>query len=151
MNRCPRIDVTKTLGELTGVDWGPVPDDPRVSVHERHVTRRKPLGKWTNRELIRFLCIVGEGEEILVPVAIERIEADLLAASGSRRGELLGAVLEAGGFNWRACPECVRHIRELCGRAISQLREDESHDSLVAELHLFRSLSIFERRLSVVE
>src|SRR4051812_18043526 len=126
MKCCPRIDVTKTLGELTGFEWGPIPDDPHVAVRERYVTRSKPLGKWTNRELIRFLCIIGEREEILVPVAIERVEADLLAASGSRRGELLSAVLEADGFNWRANPDCVRHIRELCGRAISELGEDES-------------------------
>jgi hypothetical protein len=146
---CPRVDTRKTLAELTGVDWGPPPPEDRVAIVERHVTRRKRLADWTTRELVRFLCIIGGDDHILVPVAIERLGDDPIAASGSRPGELLSAVLESDGFGWTAHPECVRRVRDIVGRALGLIAEDEEN-ALAAGWHVYRSWAIFERRLSSV-
>jgi len=145
---CPRVDTRKTLAELTGVDWGSPPDDDRVAIVERHVARRKRLADWTTRELVRFLCIGGD-EHILVPFAIERLGDDPIAASGSRPGELLSAVLESDGFDWAAHPACVHRLRDIVDHALNLIGQCEEV-ALAAGWHVYRSWAIFERRLSSV-
>jgi hypothetical protein len=113
------------------------------------LTRRKRLDDWTTRELVRFLCVIGGDDHILVPFAIERLRDDPIAASGSRPGELLSAVLESDGFDWARHPECVRCVRGIADLALGLIAEDEEK-ALAAGWHVYRSWAIFERRLSSV-
>jgi hypothetical protein len=41
------IDTSKSLAELTGVDWGLAPADAGTLVRERHEIRRTPIRKLT--------------------------------------------------------------------------------------------------------
>lgn len=149
-SECSVVDVTKTLSELTGVDWDPPPPDARLTVEERHRTRSKQLKDWSHRELIRFLCI-GVDEHVLVPVAIARLREDPVASGCDRPGELLSAVLESDGFDWRSHPQCVRLVREIVAAAESEIgQEDDPLKTLNAGWHLYRSWAIFERRLSSI-
>jgi len=147
---CPAIDGSKSLAELTGVDWGPPPPDARLLVQERHETRRTPLAVWTSRELIRFLAMGGD-EAVLVPFAIGALRENPVASGGRRPGELLSATLECDGFDWRANPSRVHLVRDLVGTALNLIGQDEDGvRTLQAEWHIYRSWAIFERRLSAV-
>ena len=150
MASCPTVDAAKTLAELTGEDWGPPLPDDRLAVRERKVARRKRLADWTHRELVRFLCI-GVDQQILVPAALQRLADDPVASGCDWEGELLCAVLESDGFDWRGHPECVRLVRDSVAAALNEIAQTtDDLARLRAEWHVYQSLAVFERRLSAV-
>jgi hypothetical protein len=147
---CPLVDATKTLAELTGFDWGPPQPDARMAVQERHEIRSKRLSDWTDHELIKFLCM-GVDEQFLIPLALARLKTNPVASGCEREGEMLSAVLECDRFDWKANHRCVRCIREVATAALNEIGQDNDElRALTAGWHLYRSLSIFERRLSSI-
>jgi hypothetical protein len=95
---------------------------------------------------------MGVDEHLLILVAIARLREDPVASGCDRPGELLSAVLESDGFDWRSHPACVRLVREIIRAAENEIGEPEGDglQTLDAGWHLYRSWAIFERRLSSV-
>jgi hypothetical protein len=150
------LDVTKSLAELSSMDWGVQPPGASLMVQWRYEARRKALQYLTHGELIRFL-LFGMDEHILVPVAIARLTANPLAHGNGkergdgREGELLCATLNCQGFNWKDYPDYIRHLRSMTHTAEQEITQGECHASeYIATTAIYRSLAYFERRHSVI-
>jgi hypothetical protein len=137
-------DTSKSLAELTGVDWGLAPADAGTLVRERHEIHRTPIRDLPHAALVRFLDM-GSDADILVPVALERLRDDPDAVG------LLCAVLRAEHFDWRSQPELVVAVRDRVYTVTSEIEQITSDlERLQYEAAVWRFYAEFERRLSVV-
>ncbi len=144
------IDTSKSLAELSGVDWGPPPAAGSLLLRERHELRRRPIAHFTHAELIRFLEMGFEGDsEILIPVAMERLRLNPTADGGAGEGELLCAVLRHRGYPWRIRPEFVQEVRELKDRALNEIAQTtDRFERMSAERDVYKCYVGFEYELS---
>jgi hypothetical protein len=151
---CPTVDPTRTLAQLTGVDWGPPPPGASLAVRTRYEVRAKPLERWTHGELIEFIR-AGADERLVVAAAIARLEVNPTASgtgSEAGTGALLCHVLESTAIDWANHPECVRRMRQIVGDAENQMFQiDDPWAQKTALLNLYRSHGIFEMRLSSIQ
>ncbi len=138
------IDTSKSLAELTGVDWGLAPADAGTLVRERHEIRRTPIRGLPHAAIVRFLDM-GSDADILVPVALERLRDDPDAVG------LLCAVLRAEHFEWRSQPELVAAVRDRVYTVTSEIGQIANDlERLQYEAAVWRCYAEFERGLSVV-
>jgi hypothetical protein len=138
------IDSSKSLAELTGIDWGVAPADAGTLVRERHEIRRTPIRDLPHAAIVRFLDM-GSDADILVPVALERLRDDPDAVG------LLCAVLRAEHFGWRDQPELVAAVRDRVYTVTSEIGQITSDlERLQYEAAVWRLYAEFERGLSVV-
>lgn len=138
------IDTSKSLAELTGVDWGAAPAESGTLVRERHEIRRTPIRDLPDEAIVRFLDM-GSDAEILVPVALERLHRDSEAVG------LLYAVLRADIYDWRGHPDDVAILRERFATAMNQISQiTDDFERLQHEAAVWRFYAEFERDLSVV-
>jgi len=108
----------KSLEELEGVDAGEPPYDSYL-VRTTYALRKKPVGDFTTEDL-RIIIGQGLGLPYLLPLALERLEAEPLAAGHFYRGDLLTNVIRAEPY-WGG-DRVVRH--RVCGvieRALEEL------------------------------
>jgi hypothetical protein len=84
------IDGGKSLQEIVGEDWGE-PTYPSYLVTTTHALRRKPLREFTTEDL-RIMIGQNFSLPILVPLALEILEKDLLASGDLFDGDLLDSV-----------------------------------------------------------
>jgi hypothetical protein len=144
MSASTTIDISKSLAELTGVDWGVAPAAVGTVVRERHEIRRTPIRDLPHTAIVRFLDM-GTDVEILVPVALDRLREDSEAIG------LLCAVLRAEHFDWRGHPELVGAVRDHVYTVTQGI--GEIADSLVRleyESAVWMFYAQFERGLSAV-
>ncbi len=136
------MDVSQSLAELSGIDWGPAPATASELIRERHDFRRTPLKDLTDAGLVRLLDL-GD-ETLLVPFALERLR---------ERPEAIGvlcAVLAAEGFPWRERPDDVAAVRAAADAALNDIGTiTDDLERLAHEAMVYRSLVRFERRLSM--
>jgi len=138
------IDTSKSLAELTGIDWGAAPAEVGTLVRERHEIRRTPIRDLSPAAIVRFLDM-GSDPDILVPVALERLRNDPDAVG------LLCAVLRVEHFDWRSQPEFVTALRDRVYTVTSEIGQITSDvERLQHEAAVWRFYAAFERRLSVV-
>jgi len=137
------IDTSKSLAELTGIDWGAAPPEAGTLVRERHEIRRTPISDLPHAAVVRFLGM-GSDADILVPVALERLQNDPDAG-------LLCAVLRADHFGWRSQPEFVAAVRDRVDAVLSEIGQITSDlERLQYQAPVWRFYAKFERGLSVV-
>ena len=148
-----KIDTSKSLAELSGVDWGPPPAAGSLLVQERHELRRRPIVQLTHAELIRFLDMDFEGDaETLIPVAVERLLLNPVADGGAGEGELLCVVLRHRSFPWRSQPEFVQVVRDLKDRALNEIAQTtDDFERVRAERDVYKCYAGFEYQLSAAE
>lgn len=146
------IDQSKSLAELTGIDWGPPPAAASILVQERHEIRRRSIALLSNAELIRFLDLGCVGDsEVLIPVAMERLRHNPVADGGAGEGELLCAVLRHRGFPWRNHPEFVRVVRDLKESALNEIAQTtDAYERVRSERDVYKCCAGFEYELSAV-
>ena len=138
------IDTSKSLAELTGIDWGAAPADAGTLVRERHEIRRTPICQLADDAIVRFLDM-GNDVNILVPVALERLSLDPEAIG------LLCAVLRADAYDWRRHTRDVAVLRERVGTAITEIEQiTDDLERLQYEAAVWRFYAKFERGLSLV-
>ena len=134
------LDTSKSLAELSGVDWGPPPADASELVRSRHEMRRRPIRDLTTEELRRFLDM-GCDAALLVPIALERSDV-------SASVKLLCALLRVRDYEWRHHPEmleAVRHQVYLADNLLSQIEGDL--DTLAKQVAIWKLYAEFERDL----
>lgn len=91
----------KTLEELEKISWPPPPpaDEASHLVLTCHALRKRPLAEFTTEDL-RIMIGQSIGLEHLIPLAIERLERDLLAQGDFYEGDLLQMVLTCDRRFW---------------------------------------------------
>jgi hypothetical protein len=95
-------------------DRGEPPYDSYLvqTVHRLH---RKPLNEFTIEDL-RIMIGQGVGLPYLIPMAVERLEADPLAAGDFYPGALLSAVLRTDVIFWQNHPDSHQRARRILAR-----------------------------------
>lgn len=95
MSRRPAAGVT--LQQLDGQDWGDPPSDESYLIRTCHRLRRVPLDQFDAEDL---RIMIGQllSLAVLVPLAVELLEADPLAGGDMADGALLAAVLTSLDF-----------------------------------------------------
>jgi contact-dependent growth inhibition (CDI) system CdiI-like immunity protein len=121
----------KTLEELEGFVGGDPPYDSYL-VRTIDALRKKPIGQFTTEDL-RITIGQGRGIPHLLPLALERLEADPLAEGHFYRGDLLMNVLRAEPY-WGGDPQIRARMRGVVERALEQLARVESVDWSAGEL-----------------
>jgi hypothetical protein len=92
------FDRRKSLQELDQDNWGE-PSYDSLLVKTVHQLRRKPLAEFTV-EALRIMIGQKISLSFLIPLAVERLEEEPLAAGHYYPGDLLHAVLLAGKPFW---------------------------------------------------
>jgi hypothetical protein len=109
-------DRNKTLQQLDGQDWG----KPTIASHlvaEWHRLRKVPMRDFKDENL-RILIGQNIGLEYLVPLAIERLEANPFAEGDFYPGDLLVSVLRAEPSFWQKHSALRNQIAAITERAI---------------------------------
>ena len=124
----------KTLEELEGATLGEPPYNSYL-VTTIHALRKKPIGEFTVEDL-RITLRQRRGVPFLLPIALEWLEANPLAAGHFYPGDLLLAVLRAEP-HWRGLStgnEYAQRLRAVVERALAQLDQVTPTDWDAAEL-----------------
>ena len=132
----------KSLEELEGVVAGNPPYDSYL-VRTIYALRKKPIGQFTVEDL-RITIGQGRGIPYLLPLALERLEADPFAAGHFYRGDLLMNVLHAEP-HWGGKPDVRARVRRIVERALEQLAAVEQVDCSTGELPDHDRLDQFDR------
>jgi hypothetical protein len=93
--------VTETLDDLDPPAWGAVPREATPLIEKCYALRRKPLRDFTVEDL-RLGIGQDIGLEYLVPIAVEILRENPLAAGDMYAGDLLHAVLQVPREFWQA-------------------------------------------------
>ena len=120
------FDRTKSLQQLEQHDLGEATFDSYL-VTTCHRLRRKPLDEFTVEDL-RIMIGQKIGLPYLLPIALERLKDDPLAAGDYYPGDLLAMVVSADDSFWSTRPDLFRQIREIVRRvqeALPSMEEDE--------------------------
>ena len=116
----------KSLQDLEEQDWGE-PTFHSYLVETCHRLRRKPLIEFTTEDL-RIMIGQQISLPLLIPLAVERLEAEPLAEGNYYPGDLLAAVLKVDGAFWLEHLNSCRRIRQVVGRVRDALLTlDELH------------------------
>src|SRR5258707_8329375 len=119
---------SKSLHELEGQDWGEG-DFPSYLVRTTHALRRKPLRDFTVEDL-RIMIGQNFSLDYLVPLAIEQLQHDPLAAGDFYNGDLLASVLRVRSSFWQKRPNLRRAVENIVDQ-MNSFPEDLRKDLLV--------------------
>ena len=108
------FDRNKTLQEIEQHDWGEPAYDSYL-VTTCHRLRRKPLNKFTAEDL-RIMIGQKISLPILMPLAVEWLEREPLAAGHYYQGDLLAVVTTVGDDFWANHPDSLQRVRRILGR-----------------------------------
>jgi len=162
------VDDTKSLAQLTGVDWGIAPEGAGSLIRARHEFRRTPLKSLTLPALRRLLSLDFQDDcNHLVPYCLSLIARPPAGVVElSHHCNLLVGVLRNEAYPWLRRPELVRKARSLVEKACYALYQssgeaEQTSDSLEyyrvllpntqMQASLYEALAFFEQRLSRVE
>jgi hypothetical protein len=109
----------RTLTEIEADDWGRPTFDSYL-VQTCHALRHKPLGTLTVEDL-RILIGQKVSVPVLIPLALDRLEEDVLARGDFFPGDLLKNVLQLDASFWRAYPDYRRRALVLAKDALVPL------------------------------
>src|SRR5262245_25796102 len=109
------FDRSKSLQELERHDWGEPTFDSYL-VTTCHRLRRKPLNQFSVEDL-RIMIGQQISLSYLIPLAVERLEADPLAAGHCYAGDLLSMVLMVDEAFWISHPDSLERVRRVTARA----------------------------------
>jgi hypothetical protein len=137
------FDLSKTLQELEGEDWGEPEFESHV-VENAHRLHRVPLCEFTVEDL-RFMIGQQRGLRYLIPIALERLHVDPFVEGDCYPGDLLGAVLRVDSRFWIASPELRAGASRIAERALSLLATLDESDRQTAQEALTDAHDIFQR------
>lgn len=103
-------DPRRSIEELEGDFWGE-PQAPRTRlIEEVHRLRRTPIRELTVEDL-RLLIGQTVALDVVVPLAVQRLEDDPLTEGDLFRGDLLAAVLRVPTVFWTSHPDLSGRLR----------------------------------------
>jgi hypothetical protein len=116
------VDRDKTLTELDNHDWGP-PTYQSNLVKSAHRLRNTPLREFTTEDL-RLMIGQNIGLKYLMPLAIERLEADPLIEGDYYPGDLLCMVLGVNQGYWFENKSLRDEVASIAARASQRMKFD---------------------------
>ena len=123
-----------SLEELEGDRW-PEPGFDSHLVRECHRLRKLQLRLFTVENL-RIMLGQDIGSRYLVPIALERLEADPFVAGDFYPGDLLCSVLSLPREFWSANPELRTRVAAVAARAIDlAVANDEVPAKAIRKAH----------------
>jgi hypothetical protein len=110
----------RTLNELDPPDWGQASDGATPLIKECHVLRGKPIGQLTAGDIC---VLMGQriGLEVLVPLALQRLEEEPLIEGRFYPGDLLAGMLHVGPRFWESNAEHALAVESIVGDLESTL------------------------------
>lgn len=113
-----RTDATKTIEELSGLNWGDPAEAPTWMVATIIRATKKPLGTLTDEEI--WLLV---SQEAGLPFSLDQawpiLISDPLHCFSHYQGDLLAAVLAWPEANWDKRPEYRADLESLKQRALA--------------------------------
>ena len=92
-------DISKSLEQLENSDWGE-PTYPSYLVTTIHSLRKKPLKDFTVEDL-RIMIGQNFSLDLVIPLAIKKLEENILTEGHLYEGDLLKNVLDADPDFWK--------------------------------------------------
>jgi hypothetical protein len=108
----PADESKRTLDAVDPPAWDPVMPDATFLVRRCHELRTKPLRDFTVEDL-RIMIGQQIALKHLVPLALERLQADPLVGGDCYPGDLLASVLRADAAVWEWSPDLDVSLRKL--------------------------------------
>jgi hypothetical protein len=121
----------QSLEQIEGDFWGDPPSDATRLITTVHALRRKPIGQ-LGTEDVRVLVAQRVGLDVVVPVALARLEQDPLAEGDFYPGDLLAAVLRVPGTYWQSRPSEAARLRTIADSADLDELDPETRSEIVA-------------------
>ena len=128
------IDLSRTLQDLEGHDWGEPTYDSHL-VTECHRLRRVPLADFTIEDL-RIMIGQNIGPRYLVPLALERLEENPWVSGDCYSGDLLMAVLGLPYEFWESHPDLMRDLTGII-RILENQERMKAREIMPAWLAIF--------------
>jgi hypothetical protein len=123
-----------SIEELEGDRWAEPNFDSHL-VRESHRLRKLQLRLFTVENL-RIMLGQDIGSRYLVPIALERLEADPFVAGDFYPGDLLCSVLSLPQEFWTANPELRKRVAAVAARAIDlAIANDEVPEKAIRKAH----------------
>jgi hypothetical protein len=101
-----------SLEQIENKYWGDPPAGATRLIATAYELRRKPIGTLDVEDL-RLLLGQQEGVEVLVPLALAKLENDPLAEGDHYPGDLLVAVLEIPPGYWKSSPGQLARLQRI--------------------------------------
>jgi CDI immunity proteins len=101
-----------SLEQIEDSYWGEPPADATRLIRTVHAVRRKPVGA-LDAEDFRLLLLQQIGTEVLLPLALGRLEQDPLWEGDFYPGDVLSAILQLPEQYWRTHPDQLARLRRI--------------------------------------
>ncbi|WP_033290971.1 contact-dependent growth inhibition system immunity protein [Amycolatopsis jejuensis] len=140
MGTSPDVDESLTLEQIEDHRWGSPPADATRLIKTVYELRHKPVSTMGTEDL-RVLLLQQESVDILVPVALTRLERNPLAEGDFYPGDLLTAVLKIPQTYWQQHPDQRSHASAVIEavEALGNLDDhDAPHDTIWQQINTFR-------------
>ncbi len=121
----------QSLEEIEGDVWGDPPADATRLTATVHELRRRPVDRLGIEDL-RVLIAQQVGLEVVVPLALARLEENPLAEGDFYPGDLLVAVLRVPPAHWRSHPDEAARLRTIVDSVDSDELDPETRADVVA-------------------
>jgi CDI immunity proteins len=105
-------ETEQSLEQIEGDFWGDPPADATRLIATVHELRRRPIDKLGIEDL-RVLIAQQEGLDVLLPLALDRLEQNPLAEGDFYPGDLLVAVMRVPPAYWQAHPTEATRLRSI--------------------------------------
>ena len=102
----------QSLEDIEGDAWGDPPAGATRLTATVHALRQRPVGQLGIEDL-RVLIAQQEGLDVLLPLALDRLEQDPLAEGDFYPGDLLVAVMRVPPAYWQAHPTEATRLRSI--------------------------------------
>ena len=126
-------ETEQSLEQIEGDFWGDPPADATRLIATVHELRRRPIDKLGIEDL-RVLIAQQEGLDVLLPLALDRLEQDPLAEGDFYPGDLLVAVMRVPPAYWQAHPTEATRLRGI----VAAVDLDELDPETRADVEAFR-------------
>lgn len=102
----------RTLEEIENDFWGDSDDDDSYLIKTVHKLRRKKIEDFETEDL-RIMIGQDRGLSILVPLALQKLEENILAEGDYYEGDLLKSVLSCEKKFWEYQPHLKQNLIKL--------------------------------------
>jgi hypothetical protein len=133
MSEIMKMDRSKSLQELEGVDWGDPGSAETPMIGRVLALRRKPLERLSNGE-VRLAVGQRVGFPLILALALDRLRADPLIEADYYPGDVLAALVRLDEKDWAGKDDLRARLAELFTRAMESSSEDA--DAFRASLEL---------------
>lgn len=112
----------QTLEQLENDIWPKIRDSTFL-VATCHALRKKPIIDFDIEDL-RVMISQNFGIPFLIPVAIDKLEADLFVEGNFYPGDLFSAILEIDPIYWIGEDESIQRITEIADQNKEKLKNE---------------------------